>query len=109
MEEHLVMEHKGEMELCLDGEDPLKLRLIFEEKEEMEVDTRLELERLAERFCPPVAKKKRLFAGGEGKVCQECGKEFSTNGGMRFHWKSVHSGLRPWGCDKCGSTFTSQA
>eukprot|EP00092_Neocalanus_flemingeri_P000191 GFUD01000205.1.p1 GENE.GFUD01000205.1~~GFUD01000205.1.p1 ORF type:complete len:826 (+),score=182.40 GFUD01000205.1:38-2515(+) len=42
----------------------------------------------------------------DGKTCGDCGKVYVSKSSCRLHWRAVHSGLRPFECEKCGNTFT---
>jgi len=42
----------------------------------------------------------------DGKTCGDCGKVYVSRSSCRLHWRAVHSGLRPFECEKCGNTFT---
>lgn len=39
------------------------------------------------------------------RTCPDCGKEYSCRPAMLFHFKCVHSGVRPYKCEECGMTF----
>lgn len=39
--------------------------------------------------------------------CQECGKGYSTPGGLRVHDKFVHGNAQPHVCNQCGKKFTA--
>ena len=101
---HLEQEH-GQLEqgLVVEGEQEAVLKLLLQEAE-VTLEDRLELERLGSVMGLLPGPSPGYLA--HGKVCGDCGKEFSTRGGMRFHWRAVHSGLRPFSCADCGATFT---
>lgn len=40
-------------------------------------------------------------------VCRECGKGYSTPGGLRVHEKYVHGNAQPHVCKQCGKKFTA--
>lgn len=39
--------------------------------------------------------------------CQECGKRYSTPGGLKVHQKFVHGNAKPHVCNECGKKFTA--
>ena len=52
--------------------------------------------------------RRRLATGAddtERRTCPECGKCYSSRQAMTYHRKVVHSGARPFKCDKCEATF----
>ena len=101
---HLATEHSNlGAGLILQGETPSSLEVLLREGD-VQIEERLELERLSSKLgLLPNSKPGYL---PKGKTCGDCGKEFSTRGGMRYHWRAVHSGLRPFECRDCGATFT---
>ena len=101
---HLSTEHSNiGAGLLIEGETATSLELLLREGE-VGLEERMELERLGSKLgLLPDSTPGYL---PKGKICGDCGKEFSTRGGMRFHWRAVHSGLRPFQCGDCGATFT---
>merc|ERR1719394_1017154 len=101
---HLAAEHSNlGAGLILQGETASSLEVLLGDGD-VQIEERLELERLSSKLgLLPNSKPGYL---PKGKTCGDCGKEFSTRGGMRYHWRAVHSGLRPFECRDCGATFT---
>ena len=101
---HLAVEHESVRPgLVVEGEEEGSLAVLVKEGE-VGLEERLELERLGAKVGVRLDTSSGYLP--QGKVCGDCGKEFSTRGGMRFHWRAVHSGLRPFECKQCGATFT---
>ena len=41
----------------------------------------------------------------KNKICEECGKGFSTNYWLKIHVDGVHKGLKPFKCTYCTDAF----
>jgi len=90
--------------------------------DEMKVDERVALETFAkhinilelsiEKSSPAIDTKFKVKLelpyklSADGKTCGDCGKVYVSRSSCRLHWRAVHSGLRPFECEKCGNTFT---
>ena len=93
MMKHLVTEHKEKLILenltekyRIITEDGISCELTNLEAKENKTDVKYNLSE-------------------DGLTCLDCDKSFSTTGAARFHWRCVHSGVKPFSCHFCGKHF----
>jgi len=97
-------------------------QILRSDSDEMNVDERVALETFAKHInlleinvgkpVPAIDSKFKVKhelpykLSADGKTCGDCGKVYVSKSSCRLHWRAVHSGLRPFECEKCGNTFT---